>query len=340
MDLKLIIGIISGCSLGAAVFLRLAHKYGLQDHPVGRSSHRQPTVTGMGVIIMLAFVLYLFWQPFVLPPLFVMGFLLLTTISLIDDIYFLKHSVRLAFQILGVILIVLQLPFQSSGYEVIALGLAAVVFGVGVLNAYNFMDGINGMLTLHAILLLSSMLWLNEHLVDLEGNGINFSSSGFIMSIIIPLLIFGFFNIRKNAIAFMGDVGSIGIAFVILFLMYSLVLASGNYIYLLLFATFGADAGLTVCYKLILRENIFVPHRDFLFKKLVHLGRKSHLSVSFGYFAVQMVINVFIIAVFPKTPKLSTQLAVLFMGCLALITTYILILNRIQPKKRKALKGA
>lgn len=334
MDLKLIIGVFSGCSLGAAVFLKLAHKYGLQDHPVGRSSHRQPTVTGMGVIIMLAFIMYLFWQPYELPPLFVMGFLLLTTVSLIDDIYFLKHSLRLAFQILGVSMIVLQLPFQSQGLEIVALGIAAVIFGVGVLNAYNFMDGINGMLTLHAILLLSCMFYLNESLLDKEGHRILFTNSAFILSIMIPLFVFGFFNIRKNALAFMGDVGSIGISFIIIYLMYSLVLTTGNYIYLLLFATFGADAGLTVCYKLILRENIFVPHRDFLFKKLVHLAKKPHLTVSFAYFFVQMFLNVLIIVAFPKTPKLSTQLSVLFIGCLALITAYIILLQKIQPKRR------
>lgn len=314
--------------------MKLAHRYGLHDHPSGRSSHRQPTVTGMGVIIALAFIIYLIWQPFELSGNFVLGFFLLTTISFIDDIYFLKHSLRLIFQVFAVLLMVWQLPFQSSGAEVVALATAAVVFGVGVLNAYNFMDGINGMLTLHALLVLMSMAWLNENLYDQQGQQIHFTNTNFIYSIIIPMAIFGFFNIRKNALAFMGDVGAIGIAFIILYLMYSLLLTTGNYVYLLLFSLFGADAGLTVCYKLILGENIFVPHRDFLFKKMVHLVKMPHLKVSFIYFLVQAAINIAIIAVFPKTPKLSTQLAVLFIGCIALIAAYIIIQYRLPGKRR------
>lgn len=325
---------LSGCSLGALVFMKLAHRYGLHDHPSGRSSHRQPTVTGMGVIIALAFIIYLLWQPYELPESFVLGFFLLTTVSFIDDILFLKHSLRLVFQVLAVLAMVLQMPFQSSGAEIWALGLAAVVFGVGVLNAYNFMDGINGMLTLHGLLVLACFAWINEHIVDLQGNPIHFTNTNFIYSIMIPMAIFGFFNIRKNALAFMGDVGSIGVAFIILYLMYSLLITTGNYVYLLLFSIFGADAGLTVCYKLILRENIFVPHRDFLFKKMVHLVKMPHLRVSFYYFAVQAVINLSVILAFPKTPKLSTQLSVLFIGCVALIASYILIQYRMPGKKK------
>jgi len=222
-------------------------------------------------------------------------------------------------------MMVWQLNFQSDGFEAIALGIAAIVFGVGVLNAYNFMDGINGMLTLHCLLVLASMLYLNETLVDLEGHRISFTDSHFLLGIMVPMAIFGFFNIRNRALAFIGDVGSIGIAFIILFLMYNLLITTGNYTYLLLFSVFGADAGLTVIYKLILRENIFVPHRDFLFKKLVHLKKIPHLIVSVMYFSVQMIINLIVIFSMPKAPKLSTQLSVLFMTAISLIALYIYV---------------
>lgn len=325
LNLPLVLSTVSGCGIGALVFMRLARKYGLHDHPNGRSSHRQATVTGMGIILVLAFVIYLFWQPRILPVGFVLGFFVLTIISFLDDLFFLKHSFRLIFQIVSVTLMVVQLPFQSTGIEAFALGLAAIVFAVGVLNAYNFMDGINGMLTLHSLLVLSCLLFLNETLVDLNGVRIKFTSNQFLLAIMIPMAIFGVFNIRNRALAFIGDVGSIGIAFVIVFLMYSLLLKTGNYTYLLLFSVFGADAGLTVVYKLILRENIFVPHRDFLFKKLVHLRRIPHLMVSFGYFAVQLIISIIVIFGFPQTPKLSTQLSILFIFVILLVAAYIWI---------------
>jgi UDP-N-acetylmuramyl pentapeptide phosphotransferase/UDP-N-acetylglucosamine-1-phosphate transferase len=221
-----------------------------------------------------------------------------------------------------------QMPFSSFGTEVLPIYLASFIFGVGALNAYNFMDGVNGMLTLHALLVFSGLYYLNENIVDMQGNSIPFTDSNFILSIIIPLAIFGFFNIRRSAIAFMGDVGSMSIAFITVFLIYSLIFKTGNYMYLLMFSVFGADAALTVCYKLLLGENIFVPHRDFLFKKLVHLGKWSHLKVSFWYFAVQAFINLIVIGVFPTSPKLSTQISVLFIGCLFLIGLYVYVQSR------------
>lgn len=318
--------------------MKLAHRYGLHDHPNGRSSHRQPTVTGMGVLLVLAFIIYLFWQPFELPGYFVMGFFLLTIISFLDDLFFLKHSFRLFFQVFSVLIMVAQLPFHSNGFEAIALGLAAVVFGVGVLNAYNFMDGINGMLTLHCLLVLSGFMYLNETLVDLQGNHIHFTNTHFLLGIIVPMAIFGFFNIRHHALAFMGDVGSIGIAFIILYLMYTLLLTTGNYTYLLLFSVFGADAGLTVIYKLILRENIFVPHRDFLFKKLVHIKKLPHLYVSFLYFGVQLLINAVVIFSFKSAPKLSTQMAILFITVVVLVTVYIVAQSSMGRSKSQKTK--
>jgi len=91
----------------------------------------------------------------------------------------------------------------------------------------------------------------------------------------------------------------------------------------LLFSIFGADAGLTVCYKLILGENIFVPHRDFVFKKLVHIKKLSHLRVSLYYLSAQAVINLVIIFIVPQHPKLSSQLSILFIGTVVLIAAYI-----------------
>ncbi len=315
--------------------MRLADRYGFHAHPNGRSSHGKPTVTGMGIIILLAFTIYLFWQP-TLPPLFALGFLVISVVSFLDDIFFLKHSFRLMVQFICLALMVSELPFQSSGIEAIALAIAAIIFGIGVINAYNFMDGLNGMLVLHCVLVLGSMLYINATYTDAAGAPKPFVDSNFILSIMIPMVVFAFFNIRRTALAFIGDVGAIGISFIILFLMYRLLLTTGNYTYLLLFSVFGADAGLTVCYKLILRENIFVPHRDFIFKRLVHVAKLSHLRTSFYFFIAQAVINVFIIVSLPAHPKLSTQLSILFIVVIVLVATYIVLQNRLAFKKKLA----
>ena len=313
----------AGIGLAAIAFMRFANVWGLVAHPNNRSSHGTPTVTGMGVLIPIAVFIYHLWQPGVLSAGFIYGFTIVSVISFIDDVYFLKHSLRLIFQCAGLGLMIMYLPFQSTGIEVVAIGIAGLILGIGVINAYNFMDGVNGMLTLHSILVLLSLLFLNETLIDFEGHAKPFTDSDFIINVIVPLAIFALFNVRVHAKAFIGDVGAISIAFIILYLMFSLLLNSGNYAYLLLFSIFGADAGLTVCYKLILGENIFVPHRDFVFKKLVHIKGLSHLKVSAYYLAAQTVINAVLLFVVPQHPKLSSQLAILFIGTMVLIAVYI-----------------
>lgn len=324
---------VAGASLTAALFLKFAHAFGFVAHPNDRSSHGAPTVTAMGVLIPISVIIYNFWRPGDISSGFFYGFLLVSLISFIDDIYFLKHSLRLICQIVGLGLMIYELPFQSDGVEMISIGLAGMLLGIGVINAYNFMDGVNGMLTLHCIAVLLSLLYLNETYSSVEGLAKPFASSAYIINVIVPLVIFSFFNVRAHAKAFIGDVGAISIAFIILQLMFLLLLNSGNYTYLLLFSVFGADAGLTVCYKLILGENIFVPHRDFVFKKLVHIKGLSHLKVSLYYLLFQVLINAAIIFLVPAHPKLSSQLAILFIGTLFLISLYIYLqhkLNRLE----------
>lgn len=326
-------------TLGSALFFnKIANKLGFHDHPNGRSSHAQPTVTAMGIIVVIAFCLFLLFCKFCLPAGFVIGFLLLSIISFIDDLYFLKHSLRLVFQILACILMVLDLPFQSQGTEAFWLGLAAITFAIGVVNSYNFMDGINGMLTLHSLLVLFCLLYLDLTLTDAEGRKIQFANPQFIISAIIPMAIFAFYNVRRRALAFIGDVGSVSISLIVIFLMFNLLLTTGNYIYLLLFSTFGIDAGLTVFYKLILRENIFVPHRDFLFKRLVHVAKLPHLKVSVYYLLVQLGINAVVLAL-PSNEKLSIQLSILFVFIIAQIAAYIYFRNKLMRRKSKSIQS-
>jgi UDP-GlcNAc:undecaprenyl-phosphate/decaprenyl-phosphate GlcNAc-1-phosphate transferase len=312
--------------LAAVLFVVLGRKFNLYDHPTGRSSHVNPTLTGMGLIQVFSFLVYGFSMGFNLPEYFVIALLMIATISFIDDIFALKHSIRLVFQMFAILLMLWQLDFQSQGKEVLILGAAGLFFGIGVINAYNFMDGINGMLVMNAFIVLGSMLFLNETLVDGAGHRVTFADSNFIIAMMLSLVVSAFLNVRKKALAFMGDVGSMTISMVILFLMYSLLLKTGNYAYLLLFSIFGVDAGLTVGYKLILRQNIFIPHRDFLFKRLVHVAKKPHLEVTMLYAAAQLVVNS-VVVFLPSTLKLSLQLSILFVVLVVLLVTYILLRN-------------
>ncbi len=309
------------------LYLKAAKYFKIYDHPVGRSSHIKQTITGFGLFVLFGLMVYCIAFPYTLKSFFIIGLLMMCTISFIDDLIFVKHFVRLIFQIFALTLLAIELPFDYISADKWPIIIACVIFGIGVLNAFNFMDGINGMLGLNSLVILLSFWWLNNHSVDLEGKEIQFANPNFIYTMISGVIAFMFFNFRTKAKVFAGDVGSIGISFVIFYLMLSLIFKTGNYAYFLLFSVLGMDAGLTVIYKLILRENIFVPHRDFLFKKLVHVGKEKHLKISAIYAGVQALISIIIIAL-PLQRKLSAQLSILFIGAVVLCALYISVRNK------------
>ncbi|MEN9511738.1 MAG: hypothetical protein RLZZ370_1557 [Bacteroidota bacterium] len=319
-------------SVFAALYLVLGRKFGLYDHPNGRSSHATPTMTSMGIVLVCSFLFYGFVSGFQLPDLFVIGVLLLATVSFIDDLIFLKHSLRFMFQILALMLMLWELPIGSQNQELMVLAVAGLIFGIGVINAFNFMDGINGMLLLNSFVILGSFGYLNEFVLDPQGQPLKFTDTNFIIAMMIAVLIMSVFNVRSKAVAFMGDVGSMTISMIILYLMYCLLLDTGNYIYLLLFSIFGIDAGLTVGYKLILRQNIFVPHRDFLFKRLVHIARLPHLNVSICYALAQLCINALVLLL-PPSMKYAQQLSLLFIGITVQVVAYVLLRNTMVRRK-------
>jgi UDP-N-acetylmuramyl pentapeptide phosphotransferase/UDP-N-acetylglucosamine-1-phosphate transferase len=315
------------------MYIRIAHFYNIYDHPVGRSSHLNRTITGFGVFVIFGLLLYSIAFPYTLKSFFIIGLLMISTISYIDDLVFVKHFIRLVFQVFALTLMAIELPFNyMMDFEKLPLIIAIVILGIGVLNAFNFMDGINGMLGLTNLVILLSFLWLNSNSVDIKGNPVSFIRNEFLYTYIIGVSIFLGLNLRRKAIVFAGDTGSIALAFIVLYLMLNLIFKTGNYAYFLLFSVFGIDAGLTVIFKLLLRENIFVPHRDFLFKKLVHVGKYKHVNISIIYASLQALINILVIAL-PLQGRLSAQLSILFIFTITLCAVYIFIRNKYTKKR-------
>lgn len=314
------------------MYVRIAHFYKIYDHPVGRSSHLNRTITGFGIFVLFGLLIYSIAFPYTLKSFFIIGLLMIGTISFIDDLVFVKHFIRLIFQIFALTLMAIELPFSYMAIEKWPLIISIVILGIGVLNAFNFMDGINGMLGLNTLVILLSFLWLNAHSVDQNGIEINFIRNEFLYTYIIGISIFLGLNLRRKAIVFAGDTGSIALAFIIFYLMLNLIFKTGNYAYLLLFAVIGIDAGLTVIFKILLRENIFVPHRDFLFKKLVHVGKYKHVNISIIYAAMQALVSVIVIAL-PLQGRLSAQLSILFIFTVTLCVIYIFIRNKYTKKR-------
>ena len=136
-------------------YLKLAIKFKIIDKPNERSSHTKTTVRGGGIIFTIAILLFFLLNDFKYPY-FCLGVVLVSIISFLDDIYTLSSKIRFPFQLLAVFLVLLEvgLPFSP-----VYIFIFAVAFGIGVVNMFNFMDGINGITGLYSLATLSCLLY-------------------------------------------------------------------------------------------------------------------------------------------------------------------------------------
>lgn len=298
-------------------YLYLADRFNIIDKPNQRSSHSKPTIRGGGIIFPIAWILYAVWDNGAYPW-FTLGVLLISAVSFLDDLKPVAARIRLLIHLTAFILLFVELnAFQLLPWWGVVL---ALIIGIGIINAYNFMDGINGitgMYTLSVLIPLLLATWSNdmfsfEPMTDLANPTLTFSHLTFnirhsIFNTPFPfltgaILVFGFFNFRKKARCFAGDVGSVTIGFIIFFLLFSLFLRpddtsgepSFKWWYILYLAVYGVDTILTISYRLWLRENIFEAHRRHLYQYLVNEQRWPHLVVAALYAIVQMGINFFV----------------------------------------------
>lgn len=262
------------------IYFKIAERYGIMDVPNARSSHDAVTLRGGGVIFYVGIVIYELLFGF-FAPWFVCGLTLVVLISFVDDVHPLSAKLRLIVQFFGLLLLLLQLGVHdvSWGYVVVAL-----LFSLAVLNIYNFMDGINGITGGYSLVVLLSLWGIDAFVISI-------APAGLIPVMILSLLVFNFYNFRTRARCFSGDVGSVSIAFILLFLLGTYIMRTGDVSVLILLAVYGIDGVLTIIHRLILRENIGQPHRKHLYQLLANEGGISHLKVSLIYMAVQALVS-------------------------------------------------
>ena len=159
----------------------------------------------------------------------------------------------------------------------------ALVVCTGIINAYNFMDGINGITEGYSLIVLGGLAYVNEWVIP-------FVDERMIYTMMVAVLVFGVFNFRRKAKCFAGDVGAVSIAFVILFLLGRLILKTGDWSYIAFLAVYGVDSVLTIVHRLMLHENIGLPHRKHMYQLMANELKISHVVVSLLYMVVQAVI--------------------------------------------------
>lgn len=266
------------------VYFKIAKHYNIIDKPNHRSSHATITIRGGGILFGVA-VLFNFFLNHFQYPLFTVGLIMISTISFLDDVLTLNNKVRLGVHLIAVILLIFQWGIVALPIYFVPI---LVILIIGTINAYNFMDGINGITGGYSLLLICSAYYLNENVSP-------FISGALLAIIGLSLLVFNFFNFRKVAKCFAGDVGSVGIAFIIVFIVGQLIVTTGNFSYVLLLFLYGLDSVTTILFRLIRKENIFEAHRSHFYQFLANEKKWPHLSVSLLYIVVQFMINICLI---------------------------------------------
>ncbi|WP_185213167.1 UDP-GlcNAc--UDP-phosphate GlcNAc-1-phosphate transferase [Sphingobacterium mizutaii] len=264
-------------------YFRIANKYNIIDKPNLRSSHSNITLRGGGIIFYFAAMLYFGFSNFAFPWFF-LGLSLMTIISFLDDIFTLSNKLRLTIHFSSVLLMAYQLDVFSLPWYFLLITFIVVV---GVLNAYNFMDGINGITAFYSLSVIILLLLTNKTFSFIDPNFLIFPAIG--------LLVFGFFNFRIIAKCFAGDVGSVSIAFIILFALGMLIIKTENFIYFLFLIVYGVDTVWTILRRLYLKENIFKAHRTHLYQYLVNEAGYNKLTVSTFYAVLQFIVGILVI---------------------------------------------
>ena len=294
------------------VYFFVAKRFNIVDKPNERSLHLKITIRGGGIIFLISSILYFIHSDFQF-PIFILGLTAITIISFLDDIFTLPNRYRLPFQFLAIILILFELHFFTYPIWICVF---VVVIGVGIINAYNFMDGVNGITGGYSMVIVGSLWFINNyHVKFIENDFLIFTISG--------LMVFNYFNFRTKARCFAGDVGSISIAVIILFLLLKLILQEQNLIYILFLSVYGVDSVLTIIHRLLLKENIFKAHRLHLFQVIVHNLEIPHLLMSSIYMFIQGIICSVII--FNLRYSLITQFIIGFSIIIILLFSYIII---------------
>ena len=301
------------------IYFRIADKCNIIDKPNERSSHSTIVLRGGGIIFLIGawiwaafFGLQYTW--------FLLALTIVAGISFIDDIHSLPDSVRLVAQFAAMILMFYQLDMLHA--DLWWAVILALIVCVGASNIINFMDGINGITGAYAMASLIPLYLLN--------NGANggFVDNSFIITMMLADVVFCFFNFRPRGKAkcFAGDVGSLGVAFILLFLIGCRVMQTGDVTYLVFLVVYGVDGVLTICHRIMLHENLGKAHRKHAYQLMANELKMSHITVSLFYACLQLAISLIFIYLVPNT--ILAHCVFIIGVLLVLLIAYVLFMKK------------
>lgn len=294
------------------VYFRIADVFRIIDKPNIRSSHTHVTRLGGGIIFTVGMWLYaaFFGGDYIW---FLIGLTLVATLSFIDDLHSLPKIYRLVFHFIAIGLMFYQ--WDILNMELWWVIVLTMIVCIGIMNAYNFMDGINGITAGYSLALLIPLTIINYQREFMDMN--------YLYVAMMSVVVFAFFNFRTKAKCFAGDVGSFGIAFIILFALGKLIIETNGFWVIVFLTIYGVDSVLTIIHRLLLHENITDAHRKHAYQLMANELRIPHVYVSLIYMGLQLLISLGAIGI-PERYKYMYLLVVV----IAMAILYILFMKK------------
>jgi len=313
------------------VYFKIADKCNIIDKPNERSSHSTIVLRGGGVIFVFSMVVWAVMMALqgndiirYLP--FLCGLLLIAGVSFWDDVHSLPDSVRLVVQFIATALMFWSIALGSDlmvglpWFWLLALGIVALLVFVGATDVINFMDGINGITAGYSLAVLVPLVLLNR--------SASFIEESYLVVAILGVLVFSFFNFRPRGKAkcFAGDVGSIGIAFIMLFAIGSLIAKKGDVTWLVFLLVYGVDGCCTILHRILLHENLGEAHRKHAYQLMANELKIGHMKVSLIYMGLQLGISLGMVYLIPNT--VLAHWIYLIVGAVSLALAYLLFMKK------------
>ena len=307
------------------VYFKIAERFNIIDKPNERSSHSSIVLRGGGIIFMLSLWIWSAFFGFQYVW-FLLAVTLIAGVSFVDDIRSLPDSVRLVAQFAAMVMMFYQLDILH--WNMWWMVLVALVVCVGAADVINFMDGVNGITGAYALASLVPLALLNA--------GMGFVAQSLIYVVILADVVFCFFNFRPKGKAkcFAGDVGSIGVAYILLFLIGSLILATGDVTYLIFLLVYGVDGCLTIVHRILLHENLGEAHRKHAYQLMANELKIGHVKVASFYALLQLAVSLGFIYLCPMLST-ATELSLvawhwiyLVVALVVLAVAYVLFMRK------------
>lgn len=324
------------------IYFKIADRCNIIDKPNERSSHSTIVLRGGGIVFSLSMIVWIVLMIIqgkditsYLP--FLCGLVLICGISFWDDVKSLPDSVRLVVQFVATGLMFWSIALGSDQlsvlpwYWVLAFGVVALIVFVGATDVINFMDGINGITAAYSIAVLVPLALVNR--------SVSFIDESYLIVAILGVLVFSLFNCRPKGKAkcFAGDVGSIGIAFIMLFAIGSLIARTGDVTWMVLLLVYGVDGCCTILHRIMLHEHLGEAHRKHAYQLMANELKIGHVKISVLYLMMQLAVSLGFIYLCPDT-VLAHWIYLVGAGIM-LVVVYVVFMKRYYHLHEEYLKS-